>query len=125
MVSSLAAQLAKGSSLNAHLLVDRSRRKHTESYLFTGKQADDYDIEAIFALASNGFEQLKALDPSLAEYEDIFFSENARETDRTLQSPDYLAELNRSVKDFLLGIGPELLEIPTAKVLEWLVRHFR
>ncbi|KZT37682.1 hypothetical protein SISSUDRAFT_1062609 [Sistotremastrum suecicum HHB10207 ss-3] len=125
MVSSLAAQLAKGSSLNSHLLVDRSRRKHTESYLFTGKQADDYDIEAIFALASNGFEQLKALDPSLAEYEDIFFSDQARETDRTLQSPDYIAELNRSVKGLLLGIGPELLEIPTAKVLEWLVRHFR
>ncbi|KAJ7836801.1 hypothetical protein B0H14DRAFT_1119928 [Mycena olivaceomarginata] len=40
MVSSLAAQLAKGASLNTTLLVYRSHRKAAESYLFTGCEAD-------------------------------------------------------------------------------------
>ena len=42
MVSSLAAQLAQGASLNSHLLVDRSKRKWPESYLFDGREADEY-----------------------------------------------------------------------------------
>ena len=55
MTSSLAAQLAANASLNANLLVDRSKRKPTQSYLFTGRDADNYDLDSIHALAVNGF----------------------------------------------------------------------
>ncbi|KAJ7306649.1 hypothetical protein DFH08DRAFT_515974 [Mycena albidolilacea] len=40
MVLSLAAQFAKGASLNTTLLFSSSRRKAGESYLFTGREAD-------------------------------------------------------------------------------------
>lgn len=65
MASSLATQLAQNASLNSALLVDRSRRKPTASYLFTGREADDFDLEVVHALAVNGFLQLIRLDSSI------------------------------------------------------------
>ncbi|TFK71529.1 hypothetical protein BDN72DRAFT_432062 [Pluteus cervinus] len=62
MASSLAVQLAQNASLNSALLVDRSRRKPTASYLFTGPDADQYDLVSIHALAVNGLMQLIKLD---------------------------------------------------------------
>jgi len=46
-MSSLAAQLAQTASQSAALLVGRSRQKSAESYLFTGREADQHDLESI------------------------------------------------------------------------------
>jgi U3 small nucleolar RNA-associated protein 10 len=125
MVSSLAAQLAQNASLNASLLVDRTRRKPTESYLFTGEDADQYDLDSLYALAVNGFLQLESLNPSLGAYEDALFSNAAKATDRTLLTAEAIAELDASISSCLQALGPYLLDAPTGKVLEWLVRRFR
>ncbi|KAL0575096.1 snoRNA-binding rRNA-processing protein utp10 [Marasmius crinis-equi] len=125
MVSSLAAQLTQNASLNASLLVDRSRRKPTESYLFTGKDADQYDLESIHALGVNGFIQLTSLDPRLSSHETALFSNTAKSTDRTLLTAEANSQLDASINSFLQAVGPYLLDAPTGKVIEWLVRRFR
>ena len=61
MSSSLAAQLAQSASLNSTQLLERTRRKPTESYLFSGKDANQHDLESLHALASSAFAQLKTL----------------------------------------------------------------
>ncbi|KAJ7607399.1 hypothetical protein FB45DRAFT_1135460 [Roridomyces roridus] len=125
MVSSLAAQLAKGASVNTTLLVDRSRRKAAESYLFTGREADQHDLDSIHALAVNAFIQLSALNGNLSRFEGPLFSDASRNTDRTLLSVEEATQLNASIEGFLALLGPLLIDAPTGKILEWLVRRFR
>ena len=125
MVSSLAAQLAQAASLNSTLLVDRSRRKPTESYLFVGREADHHDLDAIHAIASSALSQLIQLKPSFRDYEDILFSDSAKGVDRTLLPGLAGKELSKNLGNFLPLLGVYLTETPTSKVLEWLVRRFR
>jgi U3 small nucleolar RNA-associated protein 10 len=125
MSSSLAQQLAKNASLNAALYVDRSRRKATQSYLFTGRDADEYDLETIYSIGVNSFLHLASICPPLEAYEEVLFSERAKNTDRTLLSPDAIAELDKALEEFLALLGPYLMEAPTGRVLEFLVRRFR
>ncbi|KAI9571928.1 hypothetical protein HD554DRAFT_2300345 [Boletus coccyginus] len=117
-MSALASQLAASTSLNASLLQDRSKKRHPESYLFTGRDADLHDLDAIHALAASAFTQLRALSPALS-------SESTRALDRTLQTPDLNADLDHNINAFLPLLGPWLMDSPTTKVLEWLVRRFR
>ena len=126
MASSLAQQLAKGASINAALLNERSRGQAvSESYLFSPKEARQHDIDSLHALGLNGFLQLRSLQPDIAGFEQSLFSDAAKSLDRTLQSAEQNADLDATISDFLVFLGPFLLEAPTGKVLEWLVRRFR
>jgi U3 small nucleolar RNA-associated protein 10 len=125
MVSSLESQLAQGSSLNAVLLADPSRRASTESYLLTGREADHHDLDSIHALAASAFLQLRQLNAAFGSYENSLFSDTAKGVDRTLLSREAVTALNKDLAEFLPLLGPYLMEIPTGKVLEWLVRRFR
>ncbi|PPQ90282.1 hypothetical protein CVT25_013107 [Psilocybe cyanescens] len=124
-MSSLATQLAQNVSLNASLLVDRSRRKASASYLFTGKEADQHDLEAIHALAVNALIHLTSVSPALEKYEETLFSERAKETDRTLLPLEAVQELDKAIEEFLWLLSPYLMEPSTGKIIEWLVRRFR
>lgn len=126
-MSSLAAQLAQHTSLNTFLLADRSKRKPTASYLFTGKSADDHDLEAIHALAVNALISLASIEPKLSsrKFEDVIFSEGAKDTDRTLLTPERVKEVNECLEEFLALLGPYLMQPVVARILEWLVRRFR
>lgn len=125
MASSLAAQLAQGASLNATLLADRSRRKPIESYLFTGREANQHDLESIHALASNGLIQLRALDKRFGTFGNSLFSDASKTLDRTLQNKEANARLNEEIEQFMGLLSPFLMEAPAGKVMEWLVRRFR
>ncbi|KAF8515684.1 armadillo-type protein [Hysterangium stoloniferum] len=123
--SSIAAQLVKSASLNASLFVDRSRRKPAESYLFNSREADQHDFHSLHALGLNGLSKLRSLNSKFSRYEGNIFSDAARGLDRTLQSEAQNAELDRTLSSFLRDLGPYLLEAPSSKALEWLVRRFR
>lgn len=125
MPSSLATQLAQNLSLNSTLLVDRARRKPTHSYLFTEREADKHDLESIHALALNAFIQLRQWNPALQSYESSLFSDAAKGTDRTLLPLEEAKELHGRISGFLPLLGSDLMEMPTGRVLEWLVRRFR
>ncbi|KAG1852147.1 hypothetical protein DFJ58DRAFT_791745 [Suillus subalutaceus] len=141
MPSALASQLAASASLNASLLdAHTNKRRRTESYLFTGRDADVHDLDSIHALASNAFAQLSSLSPAFTartiklasdgsslsvDFDQTLFSEAARDVDRTMQSREVNTNLDRTLNAFLSLLGPWLMEAPTSKVLEWLVRRFR
>ena len=126
MVSSLAEQLAKGASVNAALLNERTRgQAASESYLFSPKEARQHDLDSLHALGLNGLLQLQSLQPDLARFEQSLFSDSARALDRTLQPAEQNAELDAEISALLASLGPFLLDAPTGKVLEWLVRRFR
>ncbi|KAJ7222324.1 hypothetical protein GGX14DRAFT_663256 [Mycena pura] len=125
MVSSLAAQLAQGASLNSAALNRPRHRAAAESYLFTGREADQHDLESIHALGVNGFLTLSTLNAQFRAFEDPLFSDAARNTDRTLLAREAVAQLDASLASFLPLLGAYLTEAPTGKVLEWLVRRFR
>lgn len=124
-MSSIAAQLAQSASLNTNFLADRSSRKAGESYLFTGREADQYDLESLHALGVNGLLQLSSLNPALREFEETLFSDHAKATDRTQLTLEASHDLDISIGAFMALLGPYLMENPTGKVLEWLVRRFR
>ncbi len=124
-MSSLAAQLAQSASLNVALLADRSKRKPTESYLFTGRDADQHDLDSICALSTNAFLKLCSIDHRLKRFEQDFFSDRARALDRTLLGKEEDEKLSDVIGEFLGLLGPWLLDVPTARVIEWLVRRFR
>ncbi|KAI5990429.1 hypothetical protein EDD15DRAFT_2388798 [Pisolithus albus] len=140
MPSALASQLAASASLNASLLQDRSKKRQTDSYLFTGRDAASHDLDSVHAVATSAFSQLCALSPVFlsqtvkygpdassinADFEQTLFSESAKNMDRTLQTKEVTANLDRNINAFLVHLGPWLMEAPTGKVLEWLVRRFR
>lgn len=124
-MSSLAEQLAQSASLNVALLVDRSKRKPSESYLFTGREADQHDLDSIYALGTNAFLKLCSVDHRLKQFEYELFSDTARATDRTLLGREENGKLNRLIGQLLGLLGPWMLDAPTARVIEWLVRRFR
>ena len=124
MASSLAAQLAQSASLNAALL-NPNRRRPTDSYLFPAKEAAQHDLDAIYAIGNNGFTQLMSMEPGLKQFERGLFSDSARNTDRTLLNAEANEELNKQIASLLPLLGPFLLDAPTGRVLEWLVRRFR
>ncbi|KAI0920552.1 hypothetical protein AcV5_010550 [Taiwanofungus camphoratus] len=125
MVSNLAAQLAQGASVNSSILVDRFRRRPTESYLFSANEAIRHDLHAIYALGSNGFLQLKSMNSAFCVFENSLFSDAAKATDRTLQPADANVRLDQHISSFLPLLGPYLMDAPAGKVIEWLVRRFR
>lgn len=125
MPSAFATQLAQTASLNAAALSTSKRKPLTQSYLFTAKEASNQDLDSIFAIASNGFLQLRTVVPKLGDLEDALFSEKAKVTDRTLLSQDVAEVLNARISDALKLLGPHIMEAPTGKILEWLVRRFR
>lgn len=125
MPSSLAAQLAQTASLNSALLVDRARRKPTQSYLFTRHEADKHDLDSIHAVALNAFIQLRQWNTAIPRYESALFSDAAKGLDRTLLPADEAKDLDGNISAFLPLLGKDLMEMPTGRVLEWLVRRFR
>ena len=122
-MSSLAAQLAKNASLNSNLLL--SRRKRTESYLFSGRETDLHDLDTIHGLAVNGLLQLACVNPAFRAYQDTLFSNAVKNVDRTLLSVEADADLDKHLAKFIPMLGPYLMDAPSGKVLEWLVRRFR
>lgn len=82
-------------------------------------------MDSIFALAQSGYAALLVIDPSLSQTGDTFLSNAARVVDRTVMPRDQVKELQLSIAAFLRQISKYLLEIPTSKVIEWLVRRFR
>lgn len=121
-MSSLASQLKSIQAANTN---DVNQLKHRPSYLFTPRQAATITKDEIYGLGQNGFQALLQLEPRLDRFEDIFFSDRARQTDRTLLSKEENEKLDLSVGACLRLLGPHVLIRPCGQLLEWLIRQFR
>ena len=83
MATSLAQQLQgiSQAAVNANF----QKRKKVSSLLFSPSEAADQDYDQVFALASNGLEQLVNLSPKIAKFEHTLFSDASRTVDRYVQ----------------------------------------
>lgn len=125
-MSSLARQLASIASLDSSRLGASSKVSATQpSYLFTPTEAAQHDLETIHSLGLNGFEELKELDSTLADFEDELFGEGSKQVDRMIISKQENEDLGRVLDQFLRRLGKHVPTRACAKVVEWLVRRFR
>ncbi|KAG8912993.1 snoRNA-binding rRNA-processing protein utp10, partial [Tulasnella sp. 417] len=126
MASSLAAQLAQGASLNSAFLLSATKHRHYgHSYLFEPTEAANHDLASVYAIGQNGFIALCSLDTELEPLGRNLFSPASRNVDRTTLPPEQHQALQSSIAAFMRRLSQYILDAPTAKVIEWLVRRFR
>ena len=99
--------------------------KKKPSLLFDGKEAADIDVDTIHALGTNGLEELTALEPSFADFQDSLFSESCKTFERTVQTREVVDQLDSTLARFLRKLSTYLLLKPAHKCLEWLIRAYR
>ena len=78
------------------------------------------DRETVLALAKNGFEELKSLDPSFTEFQRLFKSSHL-DRDRGLLTAEQNGELTLLLNDLLRRLSPYFPLRPTQKIFEWLI----
>ncbi|KRX73379.1 HEAT repeat-containing protein, partial [Trichinella sp. T6] len=101
------------------------QKKRLVSLLFDSSDAAEIDREKIFAIGSDGFVQLKAIDKSFAEFEMHLFDESILDLERALLTKDANKKLDETIEAFLILLTPYLLLGAAQKCLEWLIRRFR
>lgn len=72
----------------------------------------------------NGFEELCLLDSGFQEFENILFSDQTLNFERSVQSKEVNESLNENIGRFLVRLSPYFLLSPAHKALEWLVHRF-
>ncbi|KAL1412540.1 snoRNA-binding rRNA-processing protein utp10 [Vanrija albida] len=125
MPSSLASQLQNIASVDASRLTSRYGQPSSKSYLFPPKVAEAQDLDAVFALAQSGFDELLHLDPEIEEFERELFSEAAKRTDRMMLNKEENDKLDETLARCLRRLGKWVGIMAGGKCIEWLVRRFR
>lgn len=124
-MSSLAKQL-KQLQIPQNIVGPATKKQsHKASLLFEGREAADIDHETIFSLASNGLEELKAIEPAFGSFQESLFSELSKKMERSLQTKEFNERLNKQIAEFLRYLSPYFLLKPAHKALEWLIRRYR
>lgn len=123
-MTSLARQLQK-LAIPGQLSLKQVVSKKRPSLLFDAKEAADIDIETIYALGTNGLEELISIDSKFTEFEGSLFEENCKEFERTVQTREVLEDLDEKISVFLRRVSPYFLLKPAQKCLEWLIWAFR
>jgi U3 small nucleolar RNA-associated protein 10 len=126
MASSLASQLQKISAASTNTLNTRKLKAiHSTSLIFEPAHAATQDLDTIYSIALEGFQELCLLDGRFYAFERGLFSESSKEVDRLLLTKPEVQELDASIEAFLELVSGRLLLRPALKAVEWLVRRFR
>ena len=94
--------------------------KWRPSFLFEGRQSGLVDRETVLALAKNGFEELKSLDPSFVEFQRLF-KPFYLDRDRGMLTVEHNDKLTLLLDDLLRRLSPYFPLRPTQKLFEWLI----
>jgi len=125
MTTSLAQQLRGIASLDADRITSNHGAPSGKSYLFPPAQAASMDLDAIYNVAVSGYEELLEVDPGMERFEDDFFSETSKATDRMMLPKETNRELDVKLEKCLRRLSRWLALKSGAKCFEWLVRRFR
>ncbi|XP_038070056.1 HEAT repeat-containing protein 1-like [Patiria miniata] len=98
--------------------------KHRKSLLFDSKEAATLDRETFYALGVNGLQELENIDPTFQEFENTLFDEASKSLERSIQTQEVNARLDRKIRRFLLRLSPFFLLKPAQKATEWLIHRF-
>jgi len=93
--------------------------------LFSPKDANALDGDAVFHLARSAFAAHVAIRRNIQAFEEPLFSQAAKAIDRTRLTVAGNEKLDEVIGRCLLVLSQDLLESSASKLLEWLVRHFR
>ena len=83
----------------------------------------DLDFPSASSLGVNGLQELELIDPSFQEFESTLFDEASKALERSVQTPEVDAWLNRQIGNFLHRLSPYFLLRPAQKCLEWLIHR--
>ena len=98
---------------------------HSASLLFPPKHAAAQDLDTIFSITTEGFQELCLLDERFVVFEKGLFSDGSKDVDRFLLTTEEVVELDRNIDAFLQLVSGRMLLRPALKAVEWLVRRFR
>lgn len=126
MATSLAAQLAQiASKSKISLDVKAQKALHGKSLIFEPRVAAAQTFQSVFAICSEGFDELCQLDERFVPFADTLFNELSQDEDRTQMTEAENAALDKKIEAFLRLAGAKLRLMPAIKSIEWLVRRFR
>jgi U3 small nucleolar RNA-associated protein 10 len=100
-------------------------KTYRPSFLFDEKEAADYDDEAIYAVAIEGFQTLLKEDSSLREYEEKFFSQASMAVDLSFMTRSERSGLTKEVGALLMRLSAHFMKNEAHRALEWMVRKWR
>lgn len=124
-MSSLAQQLQGIASVDAARLTSRTGAPSSKSYLFPPTEAAQQDLDTVWVIAQEGYEQLCALDPEMLEFEEEIFAERTKRVDRMLLNKAENKALDGHLERCLRRLGKWVGVMAGGKCIEWLVRRFR
>jgi len=126
MTSAFVAQLNEIASKSRNELdLKAQKTAHSESLIFDKSIARSQDIETIFQISYEGFQDLCKIDARFLEYRRNLFSQQSKTQERDQMTAEQNATLDTVIEACLGLLGGRLLLSPAVKVAEWLVRRFR
>ncbi|KAK9447659.1 uncharacterized protein V1518DRAFT_406669 [Limtongia smithiae] len=128
MATSLARQLQTiraGSAAASTLDRKKRQRSHAVSLIYDPKVAAAQDLDSIYLVTREAFEDLVSIDPRFLVFERSLFSETSVAVDRYVQTAEQNAALDKAVASFFSLLAPRVLLKPAISALEWLVRRFK
>ncbi|KAF8477353.1 hypothetical protein BDZ91DRAFT_688639 [Kalaharituber pfeilii] len=126
MASTLAQQLQHIATKSANTVsAEKQKAVYSVSLLYPPAHAARQDIDTIYFIALEGFQELVELDPVFSKFEKGIFSRSSIGVDRFIQTKQQNEGLDKNIEEFLGLVGPRLLLKGALKALEWLVRRFR
>ena len=126
MASSLAGQLSKIAAKSTNALnLKAQKAAHSKSLIFEPRIAASQNLETIYELCHEGFQELCLLDGRFLEFQRTIFSGQSQAEDRAQMTADENLELNKRLESFLSLVGARLRLNPAIKAVEWLIRRFR
>ncbi|BFZ59345.1 snoRNA-binding rRNA-processing protein utp10 [Saitoella coloradoensis] len=125
MASTLAAQLAAISQQSVNTLDRKKHVRNIKSLLFDQAEAADQDYETVFAIAVNGYVELRSLDHRFDIFEKGLFSESSKGVNRDNVNAKENEDLDVAIVSFVQLLAPHFLLRSASKALEWLIRRFK
>jgi hypothetical protein len=96
--------------------------KLNASLLFDLKESGLVTLEKIRELAIDGYHNLTKILPQVANFQSLIFE--TKRIDRMKLQPKESLELSQKLKDLLVVLAANLLNINTLRVLEYLLRNY-
>ncbi|GIL74166.1 hypothetical protein Vretimale_4805 [Volvox reticuliferus] len=124
MTSVLASQLQALAQLRQPALPSVIK-KGKPSLLYDFQKAADVDLQTIYDVACQGFEELTQLEPRFRPYRESLFSRASLDVNPDMQTVEFLSKLGESIHGFCCVLSNHFLLPGSFKVLEYLIRRYR
>uniref|UniRef100_A0AAV2LAY3 HEAT repeat-containing protein 1 n=1 Tax=Knipowitschia caucasica TaxID=637954 RepID=A0AAV2LAY3_KNICA len=82
------------------------------------------DRSTFYSLGCSGLEEVQSIEPLLSQFHSSLFSSSSQTLERSVQSREINAQLDRDIHLFLRLLSPYLLLRPSLKCLEWLIHRY-